>query len=240
MSSSCLVECGSQQHLVEEERGELRPALGSSAGCPSPSPRTSGARPRSARRPRRGTGAGACRRRATARSRPPPDPVGVQRRDQHRLPRADADAHQHGAVHAGRVHHRHRVGDEVQVAVLRRVGGPVGPAVAPRVDGDDAVVLGEVGHLALPRAALHARVDRHEHHGRSTVARGRVVEGLVADPQAVAVDVRPGRRVPELACPPPSLRRIAVLAAVATDLQAPARNVCLHQHPPGMHHHGRP
>ena len=148
------------QHLVEEEGGELRPALLEEVPVAH--------RPALVRRQlvlevRGGLGPERQRRRVVVEPRPERDhaldPLGVQRRDQHRLPGAHADAHQHGAVHAGRVHHGHRVGHEVEVAVLRRVGGPVGPAVAPRVDGDDAVVLGR-GTGPGPSTPGSARTSR--------------------------------------------------------------------------------
>ena len=73
---------------------------------------------------------------------------------------------------------------------------PPGPAVARRVDRDHAVVLGEVGDLALPRAAVHARVDRDEDDG----VLARVVERLVAEPHAVDARRGPAGPVPEPAC----------------------------------------
>ena len=146
------------------------------------------------------------------------DPVGVQGRREQRLPGADADAGQHGSLDAEVVEDRERVGDHGQVVVRRRVQRASRTAVARRVDGDDAVVLREVRDLALPRAAVHARVDRREHDR----ARARVVEGLVPQPDALDVEVPLLVRFPSshaTTLPPPGC------SAVATGLQALSRNV---------------
>ena len=210
------------QHLVEEEaRRTAASPSGRKCRLPIVQPSYDGS---SSSKCARGLRPERQRRRVVVEPRPERDhaldPLGVQRRDQHRLPGAHADAHQHGAVHAGCVHHRHRVGDEVEVAVLRRVGGPVGPAVAPRVDGDDAVVLGEVRDLA-PSTPGSARTSRSARTAPSVgLVRGRVVEGLVADPQAVAVDVRLLTSGSRARMPSPSPRPVA--AALQSTCNRPA------------------
>ncbi len=96
------------------------------------------------------------------------DAVGMQGRGEQRLPGAHADAGQHRLLDAEVVEDGEGVGHVGQVVVRRRVQRAPRPAVARRVDRDDAVVLREVGDLGLPRAAVHARVDGGEDDGGLT------------------------------------------------------------------------
>ena len=110
---------------------------------------------------------------------------------------------------------------------------PVGAAVAARVDGDDAVVLREVGHLPLPRPAVHDRVDRDEQQaGRSSA--GVAEPTLVADPHAVRARRTPARQVPVPACRP-TLASVGRggCSAVAIGLQRRRSTVCVTSIHPG-------
>ena len=79
-------------------------------------------------------------------------------------PRTQCD-HERG-VRPGGVQDGCRVTGVDLVGVRGRPLGPVGPAVAARIPGDDAEVPGQEGDLALPLPAVHDRERAHEQHGR--------------------------------------------------------------------------
>jgi hypothetical protein len=74
----------------------------------------------------------------------------VRRREKQRPPEAPAERREHRPLGAGRVEHGCSVAREDRVGVGRRVPGPVGPAVAARLEGDHTVVPGQERHLHLP------------------------------------------------------------------------------------------
>jgi hypothetical protein len=119
------------------------------------------------------------------------DPLGVQGGHQQRCPAAARYPDDHGAVDVTGVHHRDDVGHELGVGVRRVRLRPVRPAVAPRIDGDDLEPAREVGHLGLPRARVHDRVNRGEHHRGPALA-----EHLIADLDAAAFHETLGVRIP--------------------------------------------
>ena len=181
------------QHLVEEELGVVGPVLGQVVAVVAHPPGVVVELLVEVPRRRQPDGEG-CR--PVPCPRPdrhhPEDALGVQCGGEQGLPRADADADEHGALDGEVVHHGQGVGDQRQVAVRLGVELASRAAVAGRVDGDHPEVLGEVGHLPLPRPAVDARVDRHEQHGRV----GRVVERLPGQAYAGHVDVPGGVRLP--------------------------------------------
>ena len=114
------------------------------------------------------------------------------------VPGRVADAHQHGPIDAELVEHRDSVADDLLVVVRPGLGRPVGATVAARVDRDHPAVPGQVGHLRLPRPAVHDRVDRDEERPPLSP----VAERLVADLHAVALDVPLHVRLPSPHVPP--------------------------------------
>ena len=174
-SSSCLVECGSHSIWSKKNGGELRPVRPPEVPVGHrTSPRTTAARPRSARRPRPGTAAAACRPRAHgATATTPWTRSGCRRRDQHRLPGADADARP-----ARRARRRAASITATVSATNSRspyAAGSVGRSERPlpaRVDGDDAVVLGRGTAPApsTPGCARSCRSARTRTVGRRSAA----------------------------------------------------------------------
>jgi hypothetical protein len=88
------------------------------------------------------------------------------------------------------VHDRDGVGDELGVGVGGGRLRPVGPAVPPRVDGDDQMRPGQVRDLGLPGPGVHDPVDGDEDQRRLALA-----EHLVADFDAVPFDETFGIRI---------------------------------------------
>ena len=113
----------------------------------------------------------------------PGDALGVLGREQQPPLRAGGERHAHRAVDAARIHHVDRVLGELALVVRARLLRAVGPAVAARVEADDAEVPGEVRDLRLPDARVHERPRRQEQQGLLALA-----VGLPEDANAVALD----------------------------------------------------
>ena len=88
---------------------------------------------------------------------------------------ARAEPGQYRALCARRIEYGPDVAGEGGVGVGGRVPGPVGPAVAARVEGDHAVVPGKERYLHLPVPGVHDRPRGQQEEGRLTGAVDLVV-----------------------------------------------------------------
>ena len=109
------------------------------------------------------------------------DPLGMPGREQHL--RAAAPGDDDRLLDAVRVEHGDRVLCRLLPAVRRAFAGPVGPAVAARIEADHAAVPGEVGDLAAPEARVDDLPRGHEQDRRLAVS-----VALPEHPDAVALD----------------------------------------------------
>ena len=109
----------------------------------------------------------------------PGHPLRMSRREQQRPGEAAAGRREHRPLGAGRVEHGRSVTRDDGVGIGRRVPGPVGPAVAARVEGDHTVVPGQERHLHLPVPGVQDRPRGQQQDRRLA----RAVH-LVMDPHA--------------------------------------------------------
>jgi hypothetical protein len=96
--------------------------------------------------------------------------------------------HEHGALHAERVHEREHVGGEVTRTVA--VHWSVGIAVASLIRGVDAVLAGEIGQDPAEGERGVRQAVEQNHHGTGRVALLEVAqsdaggEPYIGDPRA--------------------------------------------------------
>ncbi len=119
-------------------------------------------------------------------------PLRVLGRQQPGEQAAEGYSRQDGFLGTGGVQDGDGVLHDTQRAVELRALGPVGLAVAARVDGDHPVVPGQVGHLGLPMAGVDDAPGGHEENGALALAID-VIVCLHSVPFHVAFEIRVSR-----------------------------------------------